>query len=50
MPNNYVPVEDLVVSAGEDGRVIRFQLDDDRRVSTIHNGERDAALLAEGCL
>ncbi|MGY1700797.1 lipase family alpha/beta hydrolase [Geodermatophilus sp. SYSU D00766] len=47
--NIYEPGDDLIVSAGSDGHVLRFQFDENRRVTLIHNGERDAALLPEGC-
>jgi hypothetical protein len=47
-PNEYSPIQDVVVAAGT-GRVVRFEFDDQHRVGTMHGGETDFALLAEGC-
>jgi pimeloyl-ACP methyl ester carboxylesterase len=49
VPNIYEFGDDLVIAAGSDNHILRFQFDENRQVTVIHNGERDAALLAEGC-
>ncbi|GAA4963764.1 hypothetical protein [Kineococcus glutinatus] len=50
VPNLYGTVDDLVVSAGSRGRVLRFVFDEDRRVVQVHAGEREFAMAPEGCL
>lgn len=50
-PNLYGSVDDdVVVWAGDEGRVIRLWFDEDHRVAGISNGEMEFALLPEGCL
>jgi hypothetical protein len=45
----YGEVDDVVLD-GDDDRVLRFEFDDDtRRVSVVHAGFSDWAMLVEGC-
>lgn len=48
VPNEYVDVDDVVVSAGP-GLVLRFEFTEARVVSTMHAGEVSYASLIEGC-
>jgi hypothetical protein len=48
IPNQYVPVDDVVVDAG-DGLIVRFEFAEDRIVSRMHAGQVEYASLIEGC-